>query len=122
MAKRATSVDHYNTILEPLNLDALKPIYYLYGEEVFYLDRLIDKFYKLLPAHEKDFNFDLLYGQDVTPAKVLAIARSYPMMAERRILIVRNFLQTTMGALGDGDMNDFIPYLEQPNPLAFCIL
>lgn len=121
MAKRATSVDYYNTILEHLNSDTLKPIYYLYGEEVFYLDRLIDKFSNLLPTHEKDFNFDLLYGQDVTPAKVLAIARSYPMMAERRILIVRNFLQTAKGALGDGDMNDFIPYLEHPNPSCLVV-
>ena len=43
------------------------------------------------------------------------------MMAERRILIVRNFLQTAKGTLGDGDMNDFIPYLEQPNPSCLVV-
>ena len=51
--KRATSVDHYNTIIKHLNSGALKPIYYLYGEEVFYLDRLIDKFSNLLPLMRK---------------------------------------------------------------------
>lgn len=99
-----------------------KTVYYLYGQEEFYLDRLVDFFGDLLPAHEKDFNFDLLYGQEVTPAKVLAIARSFPMMAELRVLMVRNFLQTAKGASGEGDMNDFIPYFEQPNPSCLFVM
>jgi len=121
MAKRTTSVDNYQTILSHLQTGALKPVYYLYGKEEFYLDQLVEKFSNLLPAHEKDFNFDLLYGQDVTPAKLIAIARSYPMMAERRVLIVRNFLQTAKGSSGEGDMNDFISYLEQPNPTCLVV-
>jgi len=122
MARKQTSADHFQTILSHLNSGSLKPVYYLYGEEEFYLDQLVDKFSNLLPAHEKDFNFDLLYGQDVTPAKVLAIARSFPMMAERRVLIVRNFLQTAKGAAGEGDLNDFIPFFEQPNPSCLVVL
>ena len=121
-ARKPTSADHFQTVLSQLQTGSLKPVYYLYGEEEFYLDQLLEKFSDLLPAHEKDFNFDLLYGQDITPAKVLAIARSFPMMAERRVLIIRNFLQTAKGAGGEGDMNDFISYFENPNPACLLVL
>ena len=100
----------------------MKPVYYLCGEEEFYLDQLLEKFSSVLQPHEKDFNFDLLYGQDITPAKALAIARSFPMMAERRVLIIRNFLQTAKGAAGEGDMNDFLAYFEKPNPSCLLVL
>lgn len=121
-AKKQNSSDTYQKVLQEISSGNLKPVYYLYGEEEFYLDQLLDKFSNILAPHEKDFNFDLLYGQDVTPAKVLAIARSFPMMAERRILIVKNFLQTGKGAAGEGEMNDFIHYFEQPNPSCLVVL
>lgn len=121
-AKKQNSADTFHKVTQEIRSGNLKPIYFLYGEEEFYLDQLLEAFSELLPTHEKDFNFDLLYGQDVNPAKVLGIARSFPMMAERRVLIVRNFLQTGKGAAGEGDMNDFIPYLENPNPSCLLVL
>ena len=104
---------------EKLNSGNLKPIYYLYGEEDFYLDQLLERFSKIIPPEQKDFNFDLLYGQEVTPAQALSIARSFPMMAERRVLIIRNFLQLSKGGSEDGSpaghINDF--YLLHRNSL-----
>ncbi|MCG8374158.1 MAG: DNA polymerase III subunit delta, partial [Balneolales bacterium] len=120
MARKQNSADRFQEVLQHFNSGSLKPVYFLYGEEEFYLDQLLDKFLNVLPPHEKDFNLDLLYGQEVTPANVLGIARSFPMMAERRVVIVRNFLQMAKGASGEGDMNDFITYFEQPNPS--CLL
>ncbi|MEX0843725.1 MAG: DNA polymerase III subunit delta, partial [Balneolaceae bacterium] len=74
----------------------------------------------------KDFNFDLLYGQDVTPAQALSIAQSFPMMAEKRVLIIRNFLQLNKGGGEDGSpvghINDFISYIENPNPTTLLVL
>lgn len=120
-ARKQNSADTFHQVSQEISSGKLKPMYYLFGEEEFYLDQLLEKFSALLPPHEKDFNFDLLYGQDVTPAQVLGIARSFPMMAERRVLIVRNFLQTGKGASGEGEMNDFIPYFENPNPSCLVV-
>ena len=122
VAKKQHSADTYHRISQEISSGNLKPVYYLYGEEQFYLDQLLEKFSNVLPLHEKDFNFDLLYGEEVNPAKVLSIARSFPMMAERRVLIVKNFLQTGKGTVGEGGMNDFIPYLENPNPSCLLVL
>ncbi len=121
-AKKKNSTDLYLELVKQVESRQLKPIYYLYGEEEFYLDQLLDKFSAVLPPHEKDFNFDLLYGQDVTPAKALSIARSYPMMAERRVLVIRNFLQIGKGAAGEGSIQDFIHYIENPNPTCLLVL
>ncbi|MBO6524102.1 MAG: DNA polymerase III subunit delta [Balneolaceae bacterium] len=121
-ARKQNSSDIFHQVKKEVSSGDLKPIYYLYGDEEFYLDQLLEQFSNLLPPHEKDFNFDLLYGQDVSPAQVLGIARSFPMMAERRVLIVRNFLQTGKGAAGEGEMNDFISYFENPNPSCLVAL
>ncbi len=121
-AKKANSADTYQKLVQEIHSNQLKPIYYLFGEEEFYLDQLLDKFSEIIQPHEKDFNFDLLYGQDVSPAKVLGIARSFPMMAEKRVLILRNFLQNGKGGGHEGSIQDFIPYIENPNPTCLLVL
>ncbi|MDR9416274.1 MAG: DNA polymerase III subunit delta [Gracilimonas sp.] len=125
MARKQNSNQIYQKVLGELNSGNHKPIYYLYGEEEFYLDRLLDLFSNVIPPEQKDFNFDLLYGQEVTPAQALSIARSFPMMAERRVLIIRNFLQLNKGGGDDGSarghINDFINYIENPNPTTLLV-
>jgi DNA polymerase III subunit delta len=97
----------------------IKPIYYLYGEEDFFKDLLQEEIEKFVPDDQKDFNFDLIYGSESNPSKVLSITRSYPMMAERRVVIVRDFIK--LGEkVEDGSLNEFISYIKQPNPT--CVL
>lgn len=126
MARKPNSNQIYQQVAGELNSSNLKPVYYLCGEEEFYLDQLLEKFARIIPAGQKDFNFDLLYGQEITPAKALSIARSFPMMAEKRVLILRNFLQLNKGGGDDsspsGHINDFIPYIESPNPSTLLVM
>lgn len=117
---RPTSLDTFRTLFKEIRQGAnLKPIYYLYGEEFFFIDLLQDEIEKLVPEDQKDFNFDLLYGSDISPARVLDIARSYPMMAEKRVVVVRDFLKLGENT-NDGNLNDFASYADQPNPS--CLL
>ncbi len=123
MAKRS-SLDTFNTLKAELSSVETKPVYFLFGDEEFFLDQLADQVQQLIPPDQKDFNFDQLYGQDITPARALGIARSFPMMAEKRILLIRNFLQISKGA-GDaqsGHINDFLAYFDQPNPTTLLVL
>lgn len=125
--KKQNSEQKFSDLRSEIQSFQLKPVYYFYGEEDFYLDRLQNLCSVILPPYEKDFNFDLLYGQDVNPAQVLNIVRSFPMMAEKRVVIIKNFLQT--GKVTDdedssksGSMNDFIPYFDKPNPSTVLVL
>ncbi len=97
------------------------PVYYFYGEEDFFKDLLQEEIEKLVPADQKDFNFDLIYGSDASPAKVIDLARSFPMMAEKRVVIVRDFLKLG-DQTDDGTLNDFSSYLDNPNPSTILCL
>ncbi len=99
-----------------------KPVYYLHGDEMFLIDLIQDEIEKILPPGEKDFNFDLLYAGETSPDQVLNIAGSFPMMAERRIVIVRDFLKFDEPPDGNRCI-EFLEYLKQPNPsTTLCII
>ncbi|MFW5659689.1 MAG: DNA polymerase III subunit delta, partial [Bacteroidota bacterium] len=66
------------------------PIYLIYGAEPYFRDKLVRQLEDtVLQPHERDFNQDTLYGNDVKAAQLLGIAKSYPTMAQRRLLIVK---------------------------------
>lgn len=120
---KKTSLDHFREAFREIRSgNSISPIYYFHGEESFFMDLLQDEVEKLVPAEQKDFNFDLVYGADSSPARVIDMARSFPMMADRRVVIVRDFMK-----LGekteDGNLNDFEAYLSNPNPsTVLCLI
>lgn len=123
---KKTSIELYNEALKELKSGNRKPIYFFCGDEEFFLDKLQDAVEDLMPPEHKDFNFDLIYGRDKTPEQVLGIARSFPMMAEQRIVIVRDFLSLNISSYNQtgsgGGLDDFLPYFEQPNPNTLLVL
>lgn len=125
MAKK-TSIELYNKALAELKTEKRKPVYFFCGEEEFFLDRLQKEAESLMPSEHKDFNYDLLYGRDTNPEKVLGIIRSFPMMAEQRIVVVRDFLSLNISSYNvsgsGGGLDDFLPYFKQPNPTTLLIL
>lgn len=66
------------------------PVYLLMGEESFYIDRIsgyIEK--KVLDDQEKEFNQNVMYAKDVDVETIVSYAKSYPMMANHRVVIVK---------------------------------
>lgn len=125
MAK--SSIQLYKQALGELTSpDKQKPIYYFCGEEDFFLFKLQKAAEDLMPPEHKDFNFDLIYARDKSPEQVLGIVRSFPMMAEQRIVIVRDFLSLNVDSYhrtgSGGGLDDFLPYFGQPNPSTLLIL
>ena len=81
----------YLQAVQQLTKDILAPVYFIFGEEKYLHDSLIDKIIDMaVEASTKEFNFDLFYASSADAEKVVDIARSYPMMAERRIIIVKD--------------------------------
>lgn len=121
MAKN-NSLDTFRSLFNSLRKrDSIKRVYYLYGEESFLIDMLQDEIEKLIPEDQKDFNFDLIYGNESNPANVLNIASSYPMMAEKRIVIVKDFMKLDEHSEGEG-IKEFTGYFENPNPTTILCL
>ena len=122
MAKQ-NSLETFRSLFRDIRKrENLKAIYYLYGEESFLIDLIQDEIEKLIPDDQKDFNFDLIYGAESNPEKILGISRSYPMMADRRVVVVRDFLKIDEPPKEGNGIADFIEYFERPNPSTILCL
>ncbi len=68
----------------------ISPIYFLMGEEPYYIDAISDYIERnILSEEEKGFNQMILYGRDVSVDDIVSNAKRYPMMAERQVVIVK---------------------------------
>ena len=88
MAKQELTCDD---ILKELRAKQYRPIYYLMGEEDYYIDLIADYIEEnVLTDEEKEFNQTVMYGGDVDNiATVINAAKRYPMMAEHQVIIVK---------------------------------
>lgn len=83
-------MDEVIKIVNDIKSGNIKPIYFLMGEEPYYIDKLSDYIEeKVLTEEEKGFNQTVLYGRDVTIEDIISTAKRYPMMAERQVVIVK---------------------------------
>ena len=83
-------MDEVLKIVNDIKAGNIKPIYFLMGEESYYIDKLSDYIEEnVLSEDEKGFNQTVLYGRDVTIEDIVSTAKRYPMMAERQVVIVK---------------------------------
>ena len=78
------------SILSDLKKNKYAPVYFLQGEEPYFIDLISDYIEaNALSESEKGFNQVVMYGKDAEVNKILTNARRYPMMAERQVVIVK---------------------------------
>lgn len=83
-------MDEAKQLVTALKKGDIKPIYFLMGEEAYYIDKISDFIENfILDDTEKDFNQIVLYGRDVSIDDVVSNAKRFPMMAERQVVIVK---------------------------------
>ncbi len=80
----------FQGIMHDLQERKFVPVYYLVGDEPYYIDQIADYIAEhVLQPEERDFNQTILFGSDVTAAQIADTARRYPMMSEYQVLIVK---------------------------------
>lgn len=83
-------MDEVVKIINDIKAGKIKPIYFLMGEEPYYIDRITEYLENsLLSEDEKGFNQVVLYGRDTSIDEIVANAKRFPMMAERQVVIVK---------------------------------
>ncbi len=83
-------MDEVAKIIKEITDGNIKPIYFLMGEEPYYIDKLAEYIEQnVLQEHEKDFNQTILYGRDVTIDEIIGTSKRYPMMADKQVVIVK---------------------------------
>ena len=80
----------FDGIMKDLKERRFVPVYYLMGDESYYIDKISDYIAEhVLQPEERDFNQTVLFGSDVTAAQIADAARRYPMMSEHQVVIVK---------------------------------
>lgn len=83
-------MDEVVKIVNDIKAGDIKPIYFLMGEEPYYIDKLSEYIEQnVLAEEEKGFNQTVLYGRDVSIDDIVSTAKRYPMMSERQVVIVK---------------------------------
>lgn len=107
----------YDDILRDLKAKKVAPVYYLMGDEDYFIDKLSDAIVEaVLTEDEKDFNLDILYGAEAEMDKVIELAHAYPMMAEKRVVLVRE-AQAMRSIEG---LETYLAHLTPTTVLIFC--
>lgn len=80
----------FEQIKSDIHSRKFKPVYLLMGDEPYYIDELTDSLVNtVLPEDERDFNQTILYGMETDVASVITLARSFPMMSEYQLVVVK---------------------------------
>ncbi|MEI6139063.1 MAG: DNA polymerase III subunit delta [Mariniphaga sp.] len=98
----------YTQIIADIKNKVYSPIYFLEGEEPYFLDLISDYILEnVLSEDEKGFNQSILYGKDLSIDTIMTTAKRFPMMAERQVVIIRE-------AQNIRNIEDLSAYVEKP--------
>jgi DNA polymerase-3 subunit delta len=110
------AVKKIEEILSHFDKRQFSPVYLLTGEENYYIDLLTSKFEEeILDEAERDFNLTTLYGLETNAKEICSFAKQYPIMSEKRLIIVKEFQQ-----IDKKELSQLSFYVEKP--LASTIL
>ena len=110
-------MNEIRTIVSDIKKGDIKPIYFLMGEEPYYIDKISDYIEKtVLDEAEKGFNQQVMYGRDASIEDIVASAKRYPMMAERQVLIVKEAQDLSR------TIEKLVSYAQNPQPTTVLVI
>lgn len=117
----------FNQILSDLKKKVYHPVYFLMGEETYFIDAISDYIeHNVLDEMEKEFNQSVLYGRDVDLATVLSSAKRFPMMSSYQVVIVKEAQNIKeFAAKEKADKDDkppFLSYIENPQKSTILVI
>lgn len=110
-------MDEVKQIVSNIKKGDIAPIYFLTGEEPYYIDKIAEYIEKnALTEEERGFNQVVLYGKEITIEDIVSNAKRYPMMAERQVVIVKEAQHLSR------TIENLVSYADQPQPSTILVL
>ena len=110
-------MNEIRNVVSEIKKGNIKPIYFLMGEEPYYIDKISDFIEEnVLDEAEKGFNQQVMYGRDVSVEDIVSSAKRYPMMAERQVIIVKEAQDLSR------NIEKLLSYAENPQPTTVLVL
>jgi DNA polymerase-3 subunit delta len=106
----------FNEIIKDLKSKKYSPIYFLHGEESYFIDEIANYIEKnVLNESEKSFNQTILYGKEANYNAVVDTARRFPIMAERQVLVIKEAKEMR-------DLAKLERYVANPAPTTLLVI
>ena len=98
----------FNQVLTDLKNKTYKPVYFLMGEETYFIDEITNYILDhVLTETERVFNQVVLYGKDIDAIAIIDAARRFPMMANYQVVVVKE-------AQNIRNIEELIHYTDKP--------
>ncbi|QVY66672.1 DNA polymerase III subunit delta [Polaribacter sp. Q13] len=109
-------MNEIRSIVSEIKKGNIKPIYFLMGDEPYYIDKISDYIEEnVLDESEKGFNQQVMYGRDASIEDIVSSAKRYPMMAERQVIIVKEAQDLSR------NIEKLVSYAENPQPTTVLV-
>lgn len=106
----------FEQIKKDISARKFHPVYLLMGDEPYYIDDITNHLLEtVIPETERDFNQTILYGVDTDVASVVTLSRSFPMMSDHQLIVVKE-------AQGLKKIEDLEVYVKNPLPSTILVL
>ncbi|MCV9386171.1 DNA polymerase III subunit delta [Reichenbachiella ulvae] len=113
---------NFQEILKNLQAGQYAPVYFLQGEEPYFIDQIVDYIEEhAIEESMKGFNQIIVYGKDADIPNIINHAKGFPMMSERKLVIVKE-AQELKGLDKEEGEKFFTAYLENPQPSTILVL
>lgn len=110
-------LDEVKQLVNDINNGNIKPIYFLMGEEPYYIDKISDYIEQnVLSEEEKGFNQMVLYGRDVSIDDIIDNAKRFPMIAEYQVVIIKEAQDLSR------TIEKLVSYAENPQPTTVLVV
>ena len=119
-------IETYTQISQNLKNGKFSKIYLLMGEETFFTDKISNFFQnKFIDESLKEFNLEIHYGKDSSILKVLNSCKSFPMMSDKKLIIVKEAQELDVFKTKNNTyLNYLLEYIKNPNQsstVIYCI-
>lgn len=111
-------MEEVRKIITAIKNKQYKPVYFLMGEEAYYIDNIADYISDhVLTEEEKGFNQMVLYGRDVSIQDIMGHARRFPLMADHQVIIIKE-AQDLIKTIDQFDA--YFEHIQPSTILVFC--
>jgi DNA polymerase III subunit delta len=108
-----------DSILKSIKNKAFLPVYFLHGEEPYYIDAAVKSFENdVLEEDEKAFGQTVTYGKDTNIAEIISLAQQFPMFGNYNLIIVKEAQDLKYG---EDECKILESYIENPVPTTILI-
>lgn len=107
-------------IISDIRKGELAPAYVLMGPESYYIDLIMENIEKyVIPEEDRDFNFNVFYGNDADIDYVVGVAQQFPVMAGRKLVILKEAQSMVQAKVR---LEKFASYMARPNQTTVFVL